>query len=96
MKPLIGIHLSFWQEQWNDDLRPLIGKAKRAGYDIAEFPLLSPDKLDYAGLRSELDDLGMKATCSTGLGPETDITSPSEDIRKSGITYLRSTQIKFG
>ncbi len=90
MKPLIGIHLSFWQEQWNDDLRPLIGKAKRAGYDIAEFPLLSPGKLDYAGLRSELDDLGMKATCSTGLGLETDITSPNEEIRKSGITYLRS------
>ena len=90
MKRLIGIHLSYWQEQWSDNLLPLIGKAKQAGFDIAEFPLLMPDKLDYASLKGELDRLGMKATCSTGIGPETDITSPNREIRKAGIDYLRS------
>ena len=86
----IGIHLSFWQTQWDDDLLPLIGKAKSAGFEVAEFPLLFPIDLDYPVLRKELDDLGMLASCGTGLGPTTDITNPDSSIRKAGLAYLRA------
>lgn len=84
----IGIHLSYWQTNWTDDLRPLIGKAHQAGFDTAEFPMLFPAELDYAGLRAELDDLGMHASCSTGLGPATDLTSPVASIRQAGLDHL--------
>lgn len=86
----IGIHLSYWQVQWDDDLLPLIQKAKSAGFDVAEFPLLFPGDLNYRVLRSELDNLGMLASCGTGLGPTTDITHPNSSIRKDGIKYLQS------
>ena len=43
----IGIHLSYWQVAWSDDLIPLIAKAKRAGFDVSEFPLLSPGELEF-------------------------------------------------
>ena len=89
MRP-IGIHLSYWQVQWNDDLLPLIGKAKQAGFDVAEFPLLFPTELDYPRLRGELDDLGILASCGTGLGPTTDITHPDITIRKAGLAHLRA------
>jgi len=87
---LVGIHLSYWQVRWDDDLRPLIGKAKRAGFDVAEFPLLTPAALDLAGLRATLDDLGMHASCGTGLGPETDITHPDLAVRNTGLAHLRA------
>lgn len=86
----IGIHLSYWQRRWDDDLLPLIQKAKDAEFDVAEFPLLFPDDLDYAILRSELDRLGMLASCGTGLNPGTDITSPDSEIRNAGLDFLRS------
>jgi D-psicose/D-tagatose/L-ribulose 3-epimerase len=86
----IGIHLSYWQEKWDDDLFPLIGKAKKAGFDVAEFPLLFPNDLDYQSLRFELDRLEMQASCGTGLNPKTDITSPDDTVRKAGIEHLRS------
>lgn len=86
----IGIHLSFWQVQWSDDLLPLIGKAKEAGFKVAEFPMLMPFDLDYPALKGELDRLGMKASCGTGLGPDTDITHPDVDVRESGIRHLRA------
>jgi D-psicose/D-tagatose/L-ribulose 3-epimerase len=89
MRP-IGIHLSYWQEKWDDDLLPLIGKAKNAGFDIAEFPLIFPNELNYSRFRAELDDLGMLASCGTGLNPATDITHPSSEIRKAGIDHLRA------
>ena len=85
----IGIHLSHWQVTWMDDLFPLIGRAKRAGFDVAEFPLLFPQDLDYPRLRGELDHLGMLASCGTALSPEADITSPDPQIRASGMQHLQ-------
>jgi D-psicose/D-tagatose/L-ribulose 3-epimerase len=90
MKHKIGIHLSYWQENWSDPLLPLIGKAKQAGFDVAEFPLLAPEALDYPTLRAELDAQGMAASCGTGLGPETDITSPDPEVRRRGLAHLQA------
>jgi D-psicose/D-tagatose/L-ribulose 3-epimerase len=90
MKRLIGIHLSYWQTRWSDDLIPLIIKAHQAGFEVAEFPLLFPQTLAYGELRSMLDRLGMRASCSTGLGRETDVTSPDRSVREAGIAHLRA------
>lgn len=86
----IGIHLSHWQHTWRDDLRPLISRAKSAGYTVAEFPLLFPQELKLNELRAELDDLGMGASCSTGLNPKQDITSPDAELRKAGLKHLQT------
>lgn len=86
----IGIHLSYWQEQWSDDLFPLIDKAKTAGFDVAEFPLLTPHSLDYSTLRGKLDSTGMLASCGTGLSPQTDITHPDSTVRAAGMHFLRA------
>ncbi len=93
MRPVgipVGIHLSYWQTAWEDDLVPLIKRAKDAGYDGAEFPLLQPKSLDYEHLRAELDDNGLCATCGTGLSPQTDITHPDLAVRAAGIAHLRA------
>ena len=90
MTRLIGIHLSYWQESWTDPLAPLIEKAQRAGFDLAEFPLLFPDTLDCRALRLELDRLSLKASCGTGLSPDTDITHPDPGIRQAGLQHLRA------
>lgn len=90
MSYLYGIHLSFWQTNWADDLLPLIGKAKHAGFDVAEFPMLMPSRLDYPALKGELERLGMKASCGTGLGPGTDITHPDATVREAGLKHLRT------
>ncbi len=85
----IGIHLSYWQTAWDDDLLPLIGRAAEAGYDGAELPLLAPEALDVARLKSALADHGLQATCGTGLSPQTDITHPNAGVRTAGIEQLR-------
>ncbi|NMB90251.1 MAG: sugar phosphate isomerase/epimerase [Chloroflexi bacterium] len=86
----IGIHLSYWQVSWSDDLEPLILKAKQAGFDVAEFPLMNPLELDYERLRNALTAEGMLASCGTGLGPATDISSPDPEIRQAGLDHLQA------
>jgi D-psicose/D-tagatose/L-ribulose 3-epimerase len=86
----IGIHLSYWQEFWSDNLLPLITKAKNAGFNVAEFPLLNPGELDYEQLRAGLDSAEMQASCGTGLGVNSDISSPNPQIRSAGLDHLRA------
>ena len=85
----IGIHLSYWQNRWTDDLLPLVKLAKEAGFDGAEVPLLDPAALDLVALRQMLDEHGLQATCGTGLSPTTDITSPDRTVRQAGMAHLR-------
>lgn len=86
----IGIHLSYWQVSWSDDLEPLILKAKMAGFDIAEFPLLNPLGLDYERLRNALVAEDMLASGCTGLGPTADISSPDPGVRQAGLDHLQT------
>lgn len=86
----IGIHLSYWQETWADPLPPLFDKAKQAGFDVAELPLLSPLTMDFHALKSALDQAGLAASCGTGLSAATDITHPDADIRAAGMAHLRA------
>ncbi len=86
----IGIHLSYWQESWSDPLVPLFQRAKTAGFDLVELPLLAPLQMDFHALRKALDAHDLSASCGTGLSPETDITSPAPDIRAAGMVHLQA------
>jgi D-psicose/D-tagatose/L-ribulose 3-epimerase len=86
----LGIHLSYWQTSWTDDLIPLIRCARLAGFDGAEFPLLNPQQMDFHALKTKLESEGMKATCSTGLNAGTDITHPDPAVQANGLAHLRA------
>lgn len=86
----IGIHLSYWQESWSDALIPIFEHASKAGFDVAELPLLNPQGMDFAKLAAALAEAGLEASCGTGLGTETDITSPDPNVRTAGLAHLRA------
>lgn len=85
----VGLHLSFWQTKWSDELSPLIKRTKDAGFDVCEFPLLQLEMLPLKDLRKTLADNAMQASCSVGLDQSQDITSPDPALRKQGIQFLR-------
>jgi len=86
----IGIHLSYWQTSWSDPLSPIFTKARQAGFDVGELPLLAPQKIDFHHIKAALEQAGLLASCGTGLGPATDITSPDPDIRSAGLAHLHA------
>lgn len=90
MSQKIGIHLSFWQTSWSDDVLPFIGAAQQAGFDGVEFPLLQPENFNLAAAQEMLAKHAMQATCGTGLSPATDITHEDRAIREAGLRHLRA------
>ena len=84
----IGIHLSYWTNQWSDSVLPHLDKASQAGFDGAELPLLDPARMDFPGFRRRADDLGLRLTCCTGLPEDSDISSTDPAAQQRGIDHL--------
>jgi D-psicose/D-tagatose/L-ribulose 3-epimerase len=85
----LGIHAYAWCSVWSNETLYLIDKVKDFGMDFIEIPLMRLDLLDAAAVKARLEAVGLGAVTSTVLMADTDITSDEEDIRESGIRYLK-------
>ncbi len=84
-----AIHLSTYQKSYNEDLVPLVEQAAKTGYKAVEIPVLSELCFNPAELKAVADFWGMDILCSTGLSPETDVSSTDAKIRQKGIDYMK-------
>jgi D-psicose/D-tagatose/L-ribulose 3-epimerase len=88
MNPL-GVHALVWVGDWSEpSARLAIESTRETGFDIIEIPLLDPWSVDAAMTRRLLDDNGLQATCSLGLGSDTDVSSEDEKVVAKGRDLL--------
>jgi D-psicose/D-tagatose/L-ribulose 3-epimerase len=67
---------------------------RAAGYDFIEIPLLDPERVDAPMTRAALARHGLSATCSLGLGFDTDVSSPDPEVAQRGEALLtRAVQV---
>jgi len=88
MRP-IGIEIFYWMDRWADDQVAWFERARACGFDGVEISLYAGPELNVQRVRAELDRLGLGVIASTGLGPQTDITSPDANVRAAGIELLK-------
>lgn len=84
-----GIHAGLWQARWTDEITPILRTVADLGFDGVEVSLLGMSDEKAAALSRAVRDHGLEVTCSDGLAPDKDITSPDADIRAAGLDYLR-------
>jgi len=84
----LGIHAGLWMKTWADDPAPIFKIAADIGYDGVELSLLGigADRAKLIGKQAA--DCGLELTCSTGLGPDADPTSPDADVRANAVATL--------
>jgi len=85
----IGIHLSAFTENWDENVLPYISLVKEIGFECVEIPLMDPFNMDIQEIQNELDKNNIEVTFGTGLNPSIDITSLDEKIRRKGIDHLK-------
>ena len=83
-----GIHAGLWMKTWADDPAPIFKIAADIGFDGVEVSLLGigMDRAELIGKQAA--DCGLELTCSTGLGPDADLTSPNADVRANAVAVL--------
>jgi D-psicose/D-tagatose/L-ribulose 3-epimerase len=85
----VGIHALVWVGGWSEqESRRAIGGAAATGYDLIEIPLLDPRSVDVGRTRAQLDEFGLDAATSLGLGFDTDISSPEAEVASRGEALL--------
>jgi D-psicose/D-tagatose/L-ribulose 3-epimerase len=83
-----GIHAGLWMKTWADDPAPIFKTAADIGFDGVEVSLLGIGMDRAAMIGKQAADCGLELTCSTGLGPDADPTSPDADIRANAVAVL--------
>lgn len=85
-----GVHVSLWQTTWEEDVAPHIERAAALGFDGVEISLFTLRALDVRKIRHRIESLGLALTCSTGLGPDADISGADASVRAAGLERLRA------
>jgi D-psicose/D-tagatose/L-ribulose 3-epimerase len=91
MSSLIGCHaLVFTGEFDAAGIQSSVQRARRAGFDLIEFPLMDPDTFDSAAARHALAEEGLRTTASLGLPADADVSSDDPAIVAAGRRLLET------
>ena len=89
MPSLIGCHaLVFTGEFDTRGIASSVQRARAAGFDLIEFPLMEPDIFDSETARRTAEAEGLHTTASLGLPLEADISSDDPSIGAAGRRLL--------
>ena len=89
MPSLIGCHaLVFTGEFDAAGIESAVRRARRAGFDLIEFPLMEPTTFDSGRARRALDETGLHVTASLGLPQEADVSSDDPAVVRAGRELL--------
>jgi D-psicose/D-tagatose/L-ribulose 3-epimerase len=89
MPSLIGCHaLVFTGEFDARGIANSVQRARAAGFDLIEFPLMEPDSFDSATARRAAEAEGLHITVSLGLPAEADVSSDDPSIVAAGQRLL--------
>jgi D-psicose/D-tagatose/L-ribulose 3-epimerase len=89
MPSMIGCHaLVFTGEFDGRGIASSVQRARAAGFDLIEFPLMEPDTFDSALARRSAAEEGLHITASLGLPLEADISSDDPSIVAAGHRLL--------
>jgi len=85
-----GIHAYNWCSAWSNDTLWIVDKAKEAGLDFLEIPLMKLDDFDPKAVREKKDSVGIDiVTSNVILRDEIDISCGNKEYRKNGVDYLK-------
>lgn len=85
----VGIHALVWTGSWDESAaRDAMRRTVDAGYDLIEVPVLDPANVDPVMTRELATEHGLTTRFSTGLTPETDISSDDPAVVDAGARML--------
>jgi len=89
-----GVYFTYWVNDYIEDFRPMLPRAKKCGLDILEvgaFNFCRQDDSYFRDLRAMAADLDLTLTAGYGPSRDHNIGSPYEAVRKEALRFYRET-----
>ncbi|MCS6850172.1 MAG: sugar phosphate isomerase/epimerase [Gemmataceae bacterium] len=83
------MNLLLWTTHVTQEHFPILARLKETGFDGVEVPVFEGDARHYQMIRRELDNLGLRCTTVTVVGPEANPISPDAAVRRAALERLR-------
>jgi D-psicose/D-tagatose/L-ribulose 3-epimerase len=88
----VGIHFSYWTQEWSSEPIQFVKKAQKCGFDILEVnapKITRMSKAERDALKGAADDAELGLTYSIGMTADMDLVSEDAAARKKGISFLQ-------
>lgn len=88
----VGIYYAFWTHEWDVDFEPFIPKARKLGFDQLELnggTLVGESSETRKKLKAMADAEGVALSYGIGLPKPKDASSLDENVRRSGVDYMK-------
>jgi D-psicose/D-tagatose/L-ribulose 3-epimerase len=88
----VGIHFSYWTQEWSSEPIPFVKKAQECGFQILEVNAPKIARMSQAerdGLKGVADEAGLGLTYSIGMTADMDLASEDAATRKRGVSFLQ-------
>jgi D-psicose/D-tagatose/L-ribulose 3-epimerase len=84
-----GASTFIWVSPFSNKTLDLIDLVKAFGFDLIEVCVEDPDTIDLPAIRARIARADLGVTICGAFGPNRDLSSEDETIRKAGLSYLR-------
>jgi D-psicose/D-tagatose/L-ribulose 3-epimerase len=84
-----GVDTFIWAENFTEKDLPLIGKAKKLGFEVLDIAIAHPEVFPTKLVRDEVKKTGIEVVTSTTLNKDTNLISPDPGIRSKGMDSLK-------
>ncbi len=87
----IGFNVLAWSAGMSDELKPILDRLKKIGYDGAEFFVSSPDNSAYRRIGDYCENIGLEVTNVFVLGPDENPISSDSAVREKSLEKIKWT-----
>jgi D-psicose/D-tagatose/L-ribulose 3-epimerase len=84
-----GASTFIWVSPFSNKTLDLIDRVKSFGFDLIEICIEDPETIDLAAIRTRIRKADLAVTICGAFGPNRDLSSEDETVRKAGLAYLR-------
>jgi D-psicose/D-tagatose/L-ribulose 3-epimerase len=88
----VGIHFTYWTQEWSSEPIPFVKKAQECGFQILEVNAPKIARMSQAerdGLKGAADEASLGLTYSIGMTADMDLASEDAATRKRGVSFLQ-------
>ena len=84
-----GVDSYIWTEHFLEKDLWIISNAKELGFDVVDFAIAHPFEFPTQAVLREKERVGIDCVTTTTLGADTNLISPSPEVRRRGIEHMK-------